>query len=88
MPVTWGFVPRLQSLSHHSDVYLSLFFLNSFAFFHLEYNLKILNMQRGGNALTRNLVWFMLQMRLTTAKQTALQEIETTSSNQSQRMKE
>lgn len=45
-------------------------------------------MQRGGNALTRNLVWFMLQMCLTTAKQTASQEIETTSSNQSQRVKE
>lgn len=95
VPVTWGFVPFSAWTFEHQDsrpflttvMFVSLSFSFLFlkiAFSHLEYNFKILNMQREGNALTRNLLWFMLQMCLTTAKQTAVQEIETTWSNQSQ----
>lgn len=61
---------------------------NNSVFSHLEYNLKIFNIQSGQYALTRNLVWCVYKICLTTAKQTALHEIETTSINQSQWMKE
>ena len=58
-----------------------LFFESSFMFSQLGYNFRILNMQRGGNTQTRNLVWCTFKICLTTAKQAALHAIEPTSSN-------